>query len=140
MSDTPDNNPVQTPEGDQVDPDELMSEVSSQSFLRTFLISLAFHAVLIGVTSIGFIMLCAEHNTLHPDVVLRQKAKDKRAEELRKDRLEAQKKLIADQKKAPGSPGKGTTRPASKIERQINRKSTTLPAKSGVGLEDIDDL
>jgi len=140
MSDNLANNPVQTPGGDQVDPDELMTEVSSVSFLRTFLISVVIHAVLIGVTSIGFLMLCAEHNTWDPDVVIRQIAKDKRAEELRKEREDAQKKLIADQKKAARSSAKSATKPASKIEQQINRKSTTLPAKSGVGLEDIDDL
>jgi len=140
MSDNQSNNPVESPGSDQINPDELMGEVNKLSFFRTFTISVIVHVVLIGVTSIGFITLCAEHNTLHPDVVIRRIAKEERAEELRKEREEAQKQLIADQKKAAKSRGSGATRPASKIGQKMKRKSTTLPAKSGVGLEDIDEL
>ena len=51
MNDTPDNNLTRTPGSDQVDPDELMTEVGSLPFLRTFLISVVIHVVLIGAMS-----------------------------------------------------------------------------------------
>jgi len=135
-----DRNPEKTPADDQVDPDALMVRINGLSFLSMFLVSLIIHAVLIGATSIEFIQQCVEYNTLAPGVVIREKARKERAEERRKKRAErqdAEAKLVAAQK---GKGAKSTTKPKSKIEQKINQKSTTLPAKSGVKLDDIDDL
>jgi len=142
MSQSPNTNknPEKTPADDQVDPDALMVRINGLSFLSMFLVSLIIHAVLIGATSIEFIQQCVEYNTLAPGVVIREKARKERAEERRKKRAErqdAEAKLVAAQK---GKGAKSTTKPKSKIEQKINQKSTTLPAKSGVKLDDIDDL
>ena len=126
----------QAPGTDAVDPDELMGRISSLSFLRMAGISVAIHVVLIGVTSIGFLMDCSKYKTWHPDAEIRRITKEQRAEKLRKDREDAQRKLIADRKKGPGA----ETRPSSDVEKKVKRKSTTLPTRSGVGLDDIDDI
>ena len=140
MSQSQNTSPEKTPADDQVDPDALMGRINSLSFLSMLLVSLLIHAALIGATSIGFIRQCVEYNTLTPGAVIREKVKEERAEERRKKRTErqdAEAKLVAGQK---GKGGTSTTKPASKIEQKINQKSTTLPAKSGVKLDDIDEL
>ncbi|MDP6543369.1 MAG: hypothetical protein QGH60_05215 [Phycisphaerae bacterium] len=140
MSQSPNRNPESAPVTCQVDPDALMGRINSLSFLSMFVVSLLIHAALIGATSIGFIQQCVEYNTLAPGAIIREKFKQERAEERRKkraERQEAEAKAVAGQK---GKGGTSTTKPVSKIERKINQKSTTLPAKSGVKLDDIDDL
>ena len=140
MSQSPNTNPENAPVTCQVDPDALMGRINGLSFFSMFIVSLLIHAALIGATSIGFIQQCVEYNTLTPGAMIREKAKKERAEEREKKRAKRQEieaSLVAGQK---GKGGKSTTKPLSKIEKKINQKSTTLPAKSGVKLDDIDDL
>ncbi len=140
MSQSQNTSPEKTAASDQVDPDALMGRINSLSFLSMFLVSVLIHAVLIGATSIGFIQQCVEHNTLTPGAIIRENVKKERAEERRKKRAErqaAEARLGAEQK---GKAAKSTTKPTSKIEEKLNQKSTTLPAKSGVKLDDIDEL
>lgn len=140
MTDSQNSKPPQMPGSVAVDPDELMGRVSNLPILRMVGISVAIHVVLIGITSIGFLMDCSKYKTWHPDVEIRRIAKEQRAEKLLKDREDAQKKLIADQKKKSKGGTSAGTKPASSIEKNVTRKSTTLPARSGVGLDDIDDI
>ena len=140
MSQSQNTNPEKIPTSDQVDPDALMGRINSLSFFSMFLVSILVHAALIGATSVGFIQLCVEYKTLNPDKVIRERTRIERAEEREKKRAKRQEieaSLVAGQK---GKGGKSTTKPLSKIEKKINQKSTTLPAKSGVKLDDIDDL
>lgn len=138
MSDIQHSSSQQAPGSVAVDPDELMGRVSNLPILKIVGISVALHVVLIGITSIGFLMDCSKYKTWHPDVEIRRIAKEQRAQKLLKEREDAQKKLIADQKKK--SKGGAGTKPASDVEKKVTRKSTTLPARSGVGLDDIDDI
>lgn len=142
MSDSKHSKPRQAPGSGVVDPDELMGQVSNLPILKIVGISVALHVVLIGITSIGFLMDCSKYKTWHPDVEIRRIAKEQRAEKLLKEREDAQKKLIADQKKKSkgGTKPGAETRGASDVEKNVTRKSTTLPARSGVGLDDIDDI
>ncbi|MDP6635285.1 MAG: hypothetical protein QGG42_10330 [Phycisphaerae bacterium] len=143
MSQSPNNSPEKTHSDDQVDPDALMGKVNGLSFFAMFLVSLFIHAALIGGTSIGFIKLCVEYNTLEPDIIISENAKKERAAERAKKRAERQAeeaKQVAAQKGKGSKGGRPTSRPLSKIEKKINQTSTTLPAKSGVNLDDIDDL
>ena len=132
---------------DPIDPDELMGEVNSVSFLRTTLISVGVHLVLIAGTSIGFVLLCAEHGTLDPDTEVRRIAKEQRQKTLREEREAAHKKLMAEQKakkasggKDPKGGGSGGGDGKTPTERAIDRKATTLPTRSGVGLDDIGEI
>jgi len=143
MSQSPNRNPENAPVTCQVDPDALMGRINSLSFLSMFIVSLLIHAVLIGATSIGFIQQCVEYNTLAPGAIIQEKVKQERAEERckkRAERQEAEANAVAGQKGKGAKGGTSTTKPVSKIEQKINQKSTTLPAKSGVKLDDIDDL
>ena len=133
-------NPEKTLTRGAIDPDALMGRITGLSFFSMFLVSVLIHAVLIGATSIGFIQQCVEYKTLTPGAMIREKEKQVRAEERAKKRAKRQEieaSLVAGQK---GKGAKSTTKPKSKIEQKINQKSTTLPAKSGVKLDDIDDL
>jgi len=141
-------------EAEQIDPDELMGDINKLSFFGTTLVSLLIHAVLIGGTSVGFIMLCAEYNTLDPKTEIRAEAEKRRVEE-RKQKLADQRAKYAADKKATtpkgGEPqGGGNTggqgdKPAGGSGRtgttggsgDITRKATTLPSGTGVGLDDI---
>ncbi len=146
MKDTIDQGPRGVPDG-QIDPDELMGEINSVSFLRTAGISFFVHLVLIVGTSIGYVMLCFEHGTVHPDREVQRIAKEERQRKLREDREAAHKKLMADQK-AKAAKGKGTKGGngggngggKTPVEKNINRKATTLPTRSGVGLDDIGEI
>ena len=135
--------------GDQVDPDELMGDINRLSFFKVAWISLLIHLVLIGATSVGYVMLCAEHQTLYPDREIQRIAKEDREKKLRADREAANKKLIAEQKakaakgkggKAGGGDGANGGGGKTPIERNINRKATTLPTRSGIGLDDIGEI
>ncbi|MDP6637405.1 MAG: hypothetical protein QGG42_21105 [Phycisphaerae bacterium] len=143
MSQSPNTNPEKTSEGVPIDPDALMGRINSLSFFAVFLVSVLVHAALIGGTSVGYIQLCLEYKTLDPDTVIREKVKKEQAAERAKkraERQEAEAKAVAGQKGKGSKGGTSTTKPKSKIEEKINQKSTTLPAKSGVKLDDIDDL
>ena len=140
MSQSQKTSPEKTPADDQVDPDALMGRINGLSFFAMFLVSLLIHAVLIGGTSVGFIQQCVKYNTLAPGAIIRENVKKERAEERAKklaERQEDDAKKVAEQK---DKGARSTTKPVSKIEQKINQKSTTLPAKSGVTLDDIDEL
>ena len=143
MSQSQNTSPENMDTSGPVDPDALMGRINSLSFLSMLFVSLFIHAVLIGATSIGFIQQCVEYNTLAPGAIIREKVKEERAAEREKKRAArqaAEAGLVAGQKGKGGKGGTSITKPASKIEQKINQKSTTLPAKSGVKLDDIDDL
>lgn len=132
---------------DQVDPDELMGDINRLSFFKVAGISVLIHLVLIGATSVGYVMLCAEYQTLYPDREIQRIAKEDREKELRADREAAHKKLIAEQKAKTasskgGRAGGGANGGGGKtpVERNINRKATTLPTRSGIGLDDIGEI
>ena len=140
MSQSQNTNPEKTAADEPIDPDALMGRINGLSFFAMFLVSLLVHAVLIGATSVGFIQQCVKYNTLAPGAIIREIVKKERAEERAKKLAERQAddaKKVAEQKKTGSRP---TTKPVSKIEQKINQKSTTLPAKSGVNLDDIDEL
>jgi len=142
MSQSPQNSPDPTPPA-PVDPDALMGRINGMSFFAMFIVSLLIHTALIGATSVGFIQNCVKYQTIYPDRVIREEVKKQRAEERAKKRLERQAedaKQVAKQKAKDKKDGKPSTKPATKIEQKINQKSTTLPAKSGVSLDDIDEL
>jgi len=92
---------------DVADPDELMGDVSKLSFLKVAVISLLAHAVLIGATSVEYIQLCVEHQTIRPWIKIQEIDRKAKLEKLRKDREAAQKQLIEDRKKAAKAAGKG---------------------------------
>lgn len=143
MSQTQNNIPDKKSAGDPVDPEALMGRVNGLSFLSMLLVSVLVHSLLIGVTSVTYIRQCMAHGTLYPDAAIREQVQKERTEERRKKRAERQAadaKQVAEQKSKGGKSGGATTKPVSKIEQNINRKSTTLPAKSGVSLDDIDEL
>jgi len=141
MSQDSDNITVSKPDQAPVDPDALMSRISGLSFFAMFIVSLLIHTALIGATSVGFIQQCVHYKTLDPGSIIREEVKKQKAEERAKKRADRQAeeaKQIAKQKdKASGA---STSKPKSKIEKKITEKSTTLPAKSGVRLDDIDEL
>ncbi|MBT3200219.1 MAG: hypothetical protein HN350_09905 [Phycisphaerales bacterium] len=141
MSQTQNTN-IETPATKStVDPDALMGKINGLSFLAMFIVSLLVHTVLIGATSVGFIQDCIAYKTLDPDSVLQEQAKKAQAAQRDKQRAERQAedaKLAAENKnKKSKNP---TTKPLTKIEQDINKTSTTLPATSGVNLDDIDEL
>ena len=141
------NTDPRKPDGDNpVDPDVLMGGINKLSFFAMLLVSLIVHAVLIGATSVEFIQQCVKYQTLEPGAKVREEARIKRTEERKKKLAERQAedaKKVAQQKDKGtngSNGGKPTSKPASKIEQDINPKTTTLPAKSGVNLDDIDEL
>ena len=143
MSQSPDNSPDNSPEPAPVDPDTLMGKINGLSFFTMFIVSLLIHTALIGATSVGYIQNCVKYQTIYPRRVIRQEAKERQAEERarkRTDRQTEDAKQVAGQNAKDKKAGKSTTKPLSKIEQKINQKSTTLPAKSSVGLDDIDEL
>jgi len=143
MSQSPNNSPDKAPPSPPVDPDALMGRINGLSFFAVLVVSLIIHTTLIGATSVGHIQNCLKYWTIHPELIIRQAEKEKRAEERAKKRTERQQKeadQVAERKASDKKNGKTTSKPKSKIEEKINQKSTTLPAKSGVSLDDIDEL
>jgi hypothetical protein len=143
MSQSQNNNPEKTTADDGVDPDALMGRINGLSFFAVLIVSLIIHALLIGGTSVGFIQQCVKYQTLAPGAIIREEVKKERAEERAKklaDRQADDAKKVAEEKMNPKKSTKPTTKPLTKIEQDINQKSTTLPATSGVNLDDIDEL
>jgi len=143
MSQSPNNSPDKAPQRPPVDPDALMGRINGLSFFAVLIVSIIIHGTLIGATSIAHIQDCLKYKTLHPERIIRQEAKEQRAEERAKKRAARQDKeakQVAEQKAKDKKSGKTTSKPKTKIEEKINQKSTTLPAKSGVSLDDIDEL
>jgi hypothetical protein len=126
-------------------PDDLMAEISRSTLGRTLIVSLAVHALLIGVTSIGFIGLCVKYNSLHPKVAM---AAEKKAQDL----AAAQAGATADQPAGSGAtatvPASGSDatptangeREKSPIERTVEEVDTNLPTGSSVGFGSVDSL
>ncbi len=135
-----------------VDPDVLMAEVNKTSLLKTTLVSVLLHAVLLGVTSLTFISLCAEYNTLHPKDAIQAEAEQQRKEELKQKRLDRQAALAAGKAGRPdksdkpgpnGEPKPGPTPPNTGGNSSIGK--TPLPNDPSNpddsvlrGLDDID--
>jgi len=125
-------------EVEQIDPDELMGDINKLSFLGTTGISLLIHVLLIGGTSVGFIMLCAEYNTLHPEAEIRAQAEAQRLEDRAKTLAEQRAKYAAGRKpKDPKSAGGDGQSGKTPVERSTTRRATTLPSGTGVGLDDV---
>lgn len=113
-----------------VDPDELVSHIAGVSLMKTSLISVGFHVLLIGVTSIGFISLCVKHGTLHPKAVINQLAAEQREAERAEARRAARQKAL----KTQAAREKAATRPKSPIEKTLTEKSFEKPKPSELKL------
>jgi len=132
-----------TPAGDAetVDPDELMKDVAGLSVVKTSLISVIFHVAVIGLTSIGFVMLCAEYDTWHPRAAMKEEARLKEEKQKQQDRemRETQRARDREKIKKQGKALKGAaTRGQSPIEKAITETSTSRPTHSSMKLDDLD--
>ncbi len=113
-----------------LEPDDLMKDVGKLSIMKTSLISIAFHVLLIGLTSIGFIALCVKHGTLHPKAVLNQPAEEQREAERARAREEAREKIMGGRRATrPGGRGPAT-RAKSRIEKAVTETSREKPKPS----------
>lgn len=139
---------IEHDELEQIDPDELMGDINKLSFFGTTMLSLLIHVLLIGGTSVGFIMLCAEYNTLDPKAEIRARTEQRRTEERAKKIAEQRARYAARKAKTPKDGGdKGGRGPKSTggdgnagktdVEGNTGRKPTTLPTGTGVGLDDV---
>ena len=125
------NPPRRTPaDPSATDPDELVAHIGRLSVMKTSLISLVFHVLLIGLTSIGFISLCVKHRTLHPKAVLNRLAEEQREAKKAEARRQAREKAMAGRGGKRGS----ATRPKSPIERKISERSYEKPKPSQLKL------
>jgi hypothetical protein len=126
--------PASPVEPSSVDPDELVAHIGRLSITGTSLISAAFHVLLIGLTSIGFISLCVRHRTLHPKAVLNRLAEEQRQAEKAAARSAARQKALQEQAKKP----RATTRPKSPIEKKITETSREKPTPTKLNLDGLE--
>ena len=124
-------------------PDELMKDITRFSLAKTLLISLIVHAVLIGLTSIAFIVDAVKHGTLDP-VTLRQvrgQVKQKADGQGVSGKM-SPKAAAAKTKKAPatGSANNSEKRAESRMEKKLKEVSKERPKAPDVTLEDVTDL
>ncbi len=135
-----------------VDPFRLMSGMTGSGFAPTLLIAVGAHVVLLLISSIGFLRLCARHGTLDPGERIRE-IKDEEAAQEKKRKIEAaQEKLKAERAKA-GKPADGT-KPAdgakpvaresgaakSPVEKRLEEKSKERPVEPTMNLDKALDL
>ena len=118
-----------------VDPDDLMAHIDRASTTKTWVISIVFHVLLIGLTSIGFITLCVKHRTLHPKAVVNRQAEEKREAERSQARRLAREKVLKSQPKASGA---AATRPKTPIERKVSEVSRQKPTPTTMKLDDYE--
>ena len=124
------------------DPDDLISGISRLSIWKTSLGSLVAHAVLIGVTSIGFIALCTQHKTLHPREAQKLLAEEQRQAKREDAREKARQAALARQAAASQPAAKAAGAGAgekSPIERKLEAKSFEKPKPSTLGLDGLQE-
>ena len=129
-----------------------MSGMTGSGFAPTLLIAVGAHVVLLLISSIGFLRLCARHGTLDPGERIRE-IKDEEAAQEKKRKIEAaQEKLKAERAKA-GKPADGT-KPAdgakpvaresgaakSPVEKRLEEKSKERPVEPTMNLDKALDL
>ncbi len=133
-------------------PDDLMADIARSRLGKTLLVSALIHVAFIGVTSIGFIRLCARYDTLDPKAAIaaeQKAAKEKEKEEAATTAGNAG----AQTTSGTQSTGNAETPPAqpadagenggtgqSPIEQKLEEKDTNYPPASDVGFGDVDSL
>ena len=133
-------------------PEELMKGISDTTLVKKIMLSLGLHVLLLGVTSIGFIGLCAKYGTFDP----RTKQEDLRKKAAAAEEAKAEAAAQKSEEKKKGTkakPGKtepgaskspasqGPAKPTkSKIEREIEETSKERPAHSDMSFDDVDEL
>jgi hypothetical protein len=136
-----------------VDPFRLMSGMSGSGFAPTLLIAVGAHVVLLLISSIGFLRLCAHHGTFDIRPVIRGLEKEKvAAEKKRKDQATID-KLKTDKAKAAGAakkagggkpdgadPGAKPGAKKSPVEKRLEEKSNERPVEPTMNLDDALDL
>lgn len=127
----------------QVDPDELIAPLTGRGIWPVLGISAVFHVVLVLVTSIGFIRLCALHGTLDPRTKMKELQQQENEREREEAREATREKLRSEHRGAAQDPeGAGDgDEPLSAIEREITDVSDERPDESSTNLDDLlDDL
>jgi len=121
-------------------PDDLMDNVSKSTMSKTLPIALAAHFLLIALTSIGFLIKCAEYNSFYPDEAkaqIAQAAKDAKDAADRekylkslaeKEKDKGTKTKTKTQTKKTGTTGDERATGKSKIEQELAEVITTRPA------------
>ncbi len=151
--------------GQRVDPEALLADIARSHLVRMILWSSLIHFVLIGGTSVHFIKLCFDYQTLHPKQVVKQKAREAAEKKVKDDedarvkaaiqqQEDAKKKTAAD-KGAPGAAketpavapatgaapdGKEPEKKKSKIEQELEKTSSERPKKTSISLDNASDL
>ena len=136
---------------DNIDPDELMANISRSNLGKTIVISTIFHIIFIGALSIGYIGQCIKYKRLDVKVAIKQEKARKKQEEEKKRRAELIEKAKAAAKKAAKSKQAAKKQPAKapqsvkgkkrvpKILQEINEVSKERPKETEVKSLD-DDL
>jgi hypothetical protein len=141
-----------------VQPAELIQPLERSQITKTVVLSLALHAVIIVVFSIGNIALCAKHGTLNPLTAQEQedslrKAEDDARKKAERDALRAEQEAARKARQAKEKPAKKTTpekkpdeptgkteeQPKSEVERAVRETSTERPKGSSMSLDELDD-
>ena len=137
--------PADTDQDTPLEPDELIADISRPSLGRELLISIGIHAVVLLITSIGFIALCFRHHTLDPRAAINAIEQAKRDQELEAKREAARAKILAAQaQRKAGETKTGTAAPPDKdgakpkILETIHEKSSKRPASSNVSLDELE--
>ena len=137
-----------------VDPFRLMSGMTGSGFAPTLLIAVGAHVVLLLISSIGFLKLCARHGTLDPGERIRE-IKDEEAAQAKKRKIDAaQEKIKVDKAKTAGAAkkaGGGAADAAAKsdgdagaakspVEKRLEEKSKERPSEPTMNLDKALDL
>lgn len=128
-------------------PDELMEDINEFSMTRSLAIAFVAHVAIIGLTSIGFLIECAEYGTMSPTQIVvlkreREEAAKKAAEEAK---AAAEKDAKGEGKAgaaatATAGPAKGKGKRKSGIMETLQESSTDRPEEPDATLDDADLL
>jgi len=129
-----------------INPDDLMAGVKRRGFFGVLIISLGVHLVAIFGTSIGYIHLMTQHNSLHPRFVIKKLNKEKREQDAEDKRKAVHDRLIAEQAKRQaqdkgakkGGPEGGDEKKTPGILKELEKTSKERPKESGMKMDELD--
>lgn len=89
--------PDPRPSSADINPDELLAEVSRTGYFWILLLSVVIHVMAIFGTSVGYIHLMRQYRSWHPRFEMKRVAKENREQEMEARRKAAHERILAEQ-------------------------------------------
>ena len=140
---------------DHPHPDELMEDITQPSLTKPLVIAIIVHVLLIGGTSIPFMLACCEYGTMDPTEITKLKKEEQKKKQKAQQEATAGKGVgkASGQKASSGKADAATQTAATggstgeakpdrkaRAQAKLEEVSKERPKDSDVGLDDVDIL